>query len=376
MLMDISSEMIHSLLPVFMVSSLGMSVMLVGLIDGIAESTTLIVKVFSGALSDKLGKRKSLAVIGYGLSAFSKPFFALAQGLNLLLFARMCDRIGKGIRGAPRDALIADITPPEIRGAAFGLRQSLDTLGAVAGPLLATGLMIIWANDFRLVFWLAAIPGFAAMFLLLFGVQEPKTIPKPSDGFPLQAKNLRRLSSRYWSVVLLGGLFTLARFSEAFLLLRAQQLEIPMAYIPLVMVAMNLIYAVSAYPFGKLSDRSAPSTLLAAGLLVLIVADLMFALSASWLGLIVGVALWGIHMGMTQGLLASMVASHAPAELRGTAFGMFNLISGICLLIASLIAGMLWESMGSTATFFAGAAFAATSLVLLFSMNLNRKLTS
>lgn len=365
MLMDISSEMIHSLLPVFMVTSLGMSVMVVGLIDGIAESTTLIVKVFSGALSDKLGKRKALAVFGYGLSAFSKPFFALAQGLNLLLFARLSDRIGKGIRGAPRDALIADITPPEIRGAAFGLRQSLDTIGAVAGPLLASGLMIVWANDFRSVFWLAAIPGFAAMLLLLFGVQEPKTIPHPSNGFPLQPKNLKRLQGGYWSVVILGGLFTLARFSEAFLLLRAQQLQIPLAYIPLVMVIMNLIYAISAYPFGKLSDHLEPRTLLSFGLLVLIVADLLFAFSNTWHGLIGGVILWGIHMGMTQGLLSSMVASHAPEDLRGTAFGMFNLVSGVCLLVASLIAGLLWQSLGAKFTFLAGAIFAVSSLGLL-----------
>ncbi|MBC3881443.1 MFS transporter [Undibacterium sp. LX40W] len=373
MLMDISSEMIHSLLPVFMVTSLGMSVMIVGLIDGIAESTTLIVKVFSGALSDKLGKRKALAVIGYGLSAFSKPFFAIAQGLNLLLFARLSDRIGKGIRGAPRDALIADITPPDIRGAAFGLRQSLDTIGAVAGPLLASGLMIMWANDFRLVFWLAAIPGFAAMFLLLFGIQEPKTVPLPSKGFPLQGENLKRLQGSYWSVVILGGLFTLARFSEAFLLLRAQQLQIPLPYIPLVMVIMNLIYASSAYPFGQLSDRLAPRTLLSWGLLILIAADLLFAFSISWQGLIAGVILWGVHMGMTQGLLSSMVATHAPADLRGTAFGMFNLVSGVCLLVASLIAGLLWENLGAKFTFLAGAIFATASLVWLL---LNRKTSS
>jgi MFS family permease len=366
MLMDISSEMIHSLLPLFMVSSLGMSVLAVGLIDGIAESTTLIVKVFSGALSDKLGKRKTLAVIGYGMSALTKPLFAIAQGSGMLLSARLLDRIGKGIRGAPRDALIADITPAHMRGAAFGLRQSLDTVGAVAGPLLACGLMLLWANDFRRVFWLAVIPGLAALALLLLGVQEPKSnyIPKPRN--PISRENLRRLGGDYWYVVVLGGVFTLARFSEAFLLLRGQQLEISLAYIPMVMVAMNIVYAASAYPFGKLSDRTSPFLMFALGLVVLIISDLVLALSKDKLGLFVGVGLWGVHMGMTQGLMASLIATTAPADLRGTAYGMFNLVCGVALLLASLIAGALWQEFGASATFFAGATFAGISLLGLF----------
>ena len=363
MLMDISSEMIHSLLPLFMVSSLGLSVFMVGLIDGIAESTTLIVKVFSGALSDKLGKRKTLAVIGYGLSAFTKPLFAITQGMGLLITARLMDRIGKGIRGAPRDALITDITPAHMRGAAFGLRQSLDTVGAFVGPLLATGLMLLWANDFRSIFWLAVIPGVAAMALLFFGVQEPNTNISKRPKNPISKANLKRLGSSYWWVVSLGGIFTLARFSEAFLLLRAQQLQIPLALVPLVMVAMNMVYAASAYPFGKLSDRVAPAKLLGFGLLVLILADLCLALSTSWTGLLAGVVLWGIHMGMTQGLLSAMIAGCAPGDLRGTAFGFFNLVSGVALLLASVIAGLLWEGLGASFTFYVGAIFAALTLL-------------
>lgn len=363
MLMDISSEMIHSLLPMFMVGTLGISVFVVGVIDGIAESTTLLVKVFSGALSDRLGKRKMLAVFGYGISAFSKPLFALSQGMGLLLTARLLDRAGKGIRGAPRDALITDITPAEIRGQAFGLRQSLDTIGAVAGPLLATALMLLWANDYRHIFWLAVIPGLGAMLLLFVGVQEPNTRPQTSLGNPLSKHNLKRMGREYWWVVSLGCLFTLARFSEAFLILRAQQLSVPVALVPLVMVAMNLVYAATAYPFGRLSDRISHRHMLAGGLVILIASDLILGYSQSWSGLLAGITLWGIHMGMTQGLLASMVASSAPSDLRGTAFGFFNLVSGIALLLASVVAGLLWDQLGSTFTFYTGAAFATVSLI-------------
>lgn len=363
MLMDISSEMIHSLLPMFMVSTLGISVFAVGLIDGIAESTTLIVKVFSGALSDRLGKRKTLAVIGYGMSALTKPLFAISQCVGLLVAARLMDRTGKGIRGAPRDALITDITPAEIRGAAFGLRQSLDTVGAFAGPLLASALMLLWLNDFRRIFWLAVIPGLAAMFLLFFGVQEPVSTTKTAPGNPISRQNLKRMGVAYWWVVGLGGIFTLARFSEAFLILRAQQMAIPPAFVPLVMVAMNLVYAASAYPFGKLSDSMPHRQLLGWGLLVLIASDLALAFSQHWSGLFIGITLWGIHMGMTQGLLSSMVAASAPESLRGTAFGFFNLASGVSLLLASVVAGLLWQELGSAFTFCAGALFAGLCLL-------------
>ena len=364
LLMDISSEMIHSLLPMFMLT-LGASALTIGLIEGAAEATALIVKVFSGALSDYLGKRKGLAVFGYALGALSKPMFALASTTGLVFTARLLDRVGKGIRGAPRDALVADIAPPHLRGAAFGLRQSLDTVGAFIGPLLAVGLMLLWANDFRAVFWVAVVPGVLAVVLLLFGVREP---PRPDAAVrtnPIRRENLARLGAAYWSVVMIGGVFTLARFSEAFLVLRAQQGGIPTAWVPMVMVAMNLVYAASAYPFGKLSDRISHRKLLALGLVVLVVADLVLASATGWPALLIGVALWGVHMGITQGLLAAMVAATAPADLRGTAFGFFNLISGIALLVASVIAGLLWDRLGASATFYAGAAI---SVVALFSL--------
>ena len=367
LLMDISSEMIHSLLPLFMVTTLGISVFAVGLIEGMAESTALIIKVFSGAFSDYLGRRKGLAVFGYALGAFTKPLFAIANSMGAVLTARLLDRVGKGVRGAPRDALVADIAPPHLRGAAFGLRQSLDTVGAFLGPLLAVGLMLLWADDFRAVFWVAVIPGVLAVLLLLFGVQEPERESRQAHKRinPIRRENLRRLDPSYWRVVGIGAIFTLARFSEAFLVLRAQQSGIPIALVPLVMVAMNVIYALTAYPFGKLSDRMSHTKLLALGLGVLILADLVLAADAHWTVVLLGVALWGVHMGMTQGLLAAMVANTAPADLRGTAYGFFNLISGLAMLLASVLAGLLWDQLGAAFTFYAGAIFCVIALFIL-----------
>jgi MFS family permease len=363
LLMDISSEMIHSLLPLFMVTTLGASAFAVGMIEGVAEATALMIKVFSGVLSDYLGKRKELALFGYALSALTKPLFAIAPNLGIVLSARLLDRVGKGLRGAPRDALIADIAPAHLRGAAFGLRQSLDTVGAFLGPLLAVALMLLWANDFRAIFWVSVIPGLMAVALLLFGVHEPKNPEPVKRSNPINKDNLKRLGTTYWWVVAMGAVFTLARFSEAFLVLRAQQGGIPMALVPLVMVAMNLIYALSAYPFGKLSDRMSHTKLLALGLVILIAADLVLAINDHWLVVVTGVALWGVHLGITQGLLARMVADSAPADLRGTAYGFFNLMSGIALLIASAMAGWLWDQFGSAFTFYAGAGFCVVTLV-------------
>ncbi|MFS1316288.1 MFS transporter [Klebsiella pneumoniae] len=363
LLMDVSSEMIHSLLPLFMATTLGASVIIIGLIEGLAEATALILKVFSGAISDYVGKRKGLALLGYGLGALSKPLFAIAPTAWVVFSARMIDRVGKGIRGAPRDALVADVTPPEIRGAAYGLRQALDTVGAFLGPLLAVLLMFIWANDFHAIFWVAVIPAVLSILLLGFGLQEPKSAIAHKRSNPLKRENLKKLSAAYWWVVAIGSIFTLARFSEAFLVLRAQQMEIPLYTIPLVMVAMNLVYSLTAYPFGKLSDSMSHSKLLQWGLLVLILADIVLALSGHRSTLLIGVALWGIHMGMTQGLLAAMVAHTAPPELRGTAFGMFNLMSGLALLLASTGAGVLWETFGAASTFYAGAIICVVTLI-------------
>jgi MFS family permease len=373
LLMDVSSEMIHSLLPLFLVGTLGVSVLAVGIVEGIAESAALIAKVFSGVLSDALGRRKGLALLGYSMGALTKPMFALAQGLGTVVAARFIDRIGKGLRGAPRDALVADITPAAIRGAAFGLRQSLDTVGALAGPLLATALMLLWSGDFRAVFWVSVIPGALAVLLLLVGVREserPQAAQRPS---PLRRESLRRLGPAYRRVVAVGAVFTLARFSEAFLVLRAAELGVPTAWVPLVMVGMSGAYAVTAYPFGWLSDRVSQRALLAAGLVVLIAADLVLAAADTWSSLGLGIALWGVHMGMTQGLLAAMVAETAPADLRGTAFGFFNLFSGLALLAASVIAGLLWQRIGSSGTFVAGASFAGLALVLLATTAVGRR---
>jgi MFS family permease len=365
LLMDVSSEMIHSLLPMFLVGTLGVSVLTVGLIEGVAEASALIAKVFSGTLSDYLRRRKLLALIGYGLAAVTKPAFALAQGAGVVIAARFVDRIGKGIRGAPRDALVADLAPPDRRGAAFGLRQSLDTVGAFSGPLLATALMLVFVNDFRAVFWFAVIPAVLSVLLLLVGVQEPVRHADGAPRNPIRREALRRLGAAYWAVVAIGAVFTLARFSEAFLVLRAQQLGIAAALVPLVMVAMSAVYAASAYPFGKLADSMRHTTLLALGLVVLVASDLVLARAGGWATLLLGVGLWGLHMGMTQGLLAAMVADTAPEDLRGTAYGFFNLVSGVAMLVASAVAGLLWDRLGSSSTFIAGAAFAGVALAAL-----------
>lgn len=365
MFMDISSEIIHSLLPMFLVTGLGASATMVGFIEGVAEAAAPIVKVFSGTLSDYLGNRKWLAVIGYAMGALSKPLFAFAPTAGIVLTARVADRIGKGIRGAPRDALVADITPPELRGAAYGLRQSLDTIGAFLGPLLAVGLMLLWADNFRRVFWVAVIPGLVAVALLVFGLKEPAHQSNAKRVNPLKLESLKKLSRSYWWVVSIGAFFTLARFSEAFLVLRAMQGGVPIALVPLVMVAMNVVYSLSAYPFGKLADSMSHTRLLVIGLLVLIVSDIVLAHGTSWPVVLLGVALWGLHMGLTQGLLATMVAHVAPPDLKGTAFGFFNLTIGLAMLVASVVAGELWDRVGAPATFYTGAGFCSLTVCVL-----------
>lgn len=362
--MDISSEMIHALLPLYMVTVLGTSVVAVGFIEGIAEAAASITKVFSGALSDRLGKRKLLTVLGYGLGALTKPVFPMASGLEWLTAARFVDRIGKGIRGAPRDALVADVTPPELRGAAFGLRQALDTVGAFLGPLLAIVLMWLTASHFQTVFWVAVIPAFIAVYILVAFVREPEVSPgaRPLRS-PLALHELARLGPAYWRLIGLTMVFTLARFSEAFLLLRAQDMGLAPLWAPAVLVLMALAYSLSAYPAGALSDRMGRRGVLMIGLGLLVAADLLLALLPGWAGLALGVAAWGLHLGFTQGIFAALIADSAPANLRGTAFGLFNLLTGVALLVASVVAGLLWDGAGFQATFLVGAGFAGATLL-------------
>ena len=364
--MDISSEMVHALLPLYLVTVLGTSTLTVGIIEGIAEATASITKIFSGALSDYLGKRKWLAAAGYGLAAVTKPVFPLASSIGWLVAARFVDRVGKGIRGAPRDALIADLTPEGARGSAYGLRQSLDTVGAVLGPLLAVVFMAAFANNFSAVFWIAVIPAFISVAIIVFGVREPERPPGLRKvRAPFSRAELARLNTTYWLVVGVSAIFTLARFSEAFLLLRAQSAGLPLAIVPAVMIVMNVVYALSAWPAGALSDQIGRYGTIVAGFALLIVADLVLALGNSVPTVMIGVALWGLHMGLTQGLLSALVADTAPAELRGTAFGVFNLVSGVALLAASVVAGALWDVIGPTGTFLAGALFTAVALAVL-----------
>ena len=364
--MDASSELVHSLLPALFVS-LGISMAVVGFIEGVAEATASITKVFSGALSDWLGKRKILAVIGYGLAAITKPLFPLAQSVEVLFAARFLDRIGKGIRGAPRDALIADITPPAVRGAAYGLRQSMDAAGAFIGPLLAIALMALLSDNISLVLWFAVIPAVLCMAFLLFGVEEPDGIPAGRDkrGLPLNRADLVQMSGRYWLIVVIGGLFAMARFSVAFLALRAMDLGLPIGLSPFVLVLMMVVFSASSYPVGVLADRMDRGLLLALGFVALIIAELLLASASAYPLAMIGVAIWGIHLGLTQGLLSALVADCAPDHLRGTAFGIFNLVNGIALLFASLVAGVVWQMLGASMAFYAGAAFAGAALILL-----------
>ena len=363
--MDLSSEVIHALLPLFLTGTLGVSVAVVGLIDGIAESTASISKVFSGYISDRIGRRKPLILIGYGLGALSKPFFPLADSALVVLGARFADRIGKGLRGAPRDALVADVTPLSIRGRAFGLRQALDTVGAFLGPLAAVGLMFAFANDIRSVFWIALVPAMAAVLLVIFGVQDRRIDGPASLRAPVRMADMRQFSRPFWGIVAIGVMFTLARFSEAFLILKASAEGLPIAFAPLVLVAMNFIYSLGAYPAGILSDRLRARDLLLWGLGCLIAADLVLAFAPGIAGVFVGVALWGLHMALTQGLMAKLVADHAPQNLRGSAFGVFNLATGIAMLAASVVAGVLWDQLGSGTTFLAGALFAGVAAIML-----------
>jgi MFS family permease len=365
--MDMSSELIHSLLPVFMVSTLGASMATVGLVEGVAEATAAITKVFSGALSDFLGRRKPLMITGYALAAFTKPIFPLASSMSWVFGARFIDRVGKGIRGAPRDALVASITPPSSRGAAYGLRQALDSVGAFLGPFLAVVGMLLLHNDVRRVMWIAVVPAFIAVIVLAVYVREPEAAAhagRPA-GRRLSMSDARRLPRAYWFVVIVGAVFTLARFSEAFLVLRAQSVGLSLAYVPLVMIVMNVLYAGSAYPAGAAADRMSHVGLLLLGLGLLVAADVVLALAPSPLMVFLGAALWGLHMAFTQGLLAKLVADTTPADLLGTGFGLFNLVSGSALLAASVIAGVLWKLSGPTATFLTGAGFALLAAVAL-----------
>lgn len=363
LLMDMSSEMIHSLLPLYLVVGLGAGALTVGLIEGIGEATASIVRILSGTLSDWSGRRKPLVLAGYGLAAATKPVFPFAGSVGWIVAARVVDRVGKGIREVPRDALIADLTPPGARGATYGLRQALDTVGAIAGPLLAILLMTMTEDAFRVVFWFATVPAMASVTVLAIAVPEPARPPaRMPRSFPMNRAAMRRMGRGFWVLVGIAAILTLARFSEAFLILHAGDVGMALAHAPLVMVIMNIAYAASSYPVGRLSDRIGRTGLLTLGVAVLIVSDVVFAVASGMAALVVGALLWGLHMGLSQGLLAALVADGAPADLRGTAFGVYHLVTGLALLAASVTAGVLWQVLGPPATFAAGAVFALVAM--------------
>ena len=366
---DLGSEMVHGLLPVLMAGTLGASALTIGLIEGAAEALVLVTKVFSGYFSDAIGRRKPLVLLGYGMAALAKPLFPLADSIATVTTARLLDRFGKGIRGAPRDALVGDLAPPSIRGACFGLRQSMDTIGAVLGPLLAVALLWAFADNIRTVLWFAVLPGLISIALLLTVVPEPNDGERRPARLPITRQGMAHLGAAFWGLVAVGGLISLARFSEAFLVLRASERGVPLTFIPLVLVVMSGAYMLSAYPAGRLSDRLPRTAVLAAGMAVLAVANIALALAEGYAMLFAGIALWGLHMGLTQGILASLIADVAPVEYRGTAFGVFSLVSGAGLLAASVLAGLLWDVVNPAATFVAGAVVAVIATVATLRMS-------
>jgi MFS family permease len=371
LLMDASSELVHALLPIYLTAVLGLGMATLGLLEGLAEATSLVTKVFSGWLSDRLGRRKWLTVAGYALAALTKPAFPLAESAGPVFAARFVDRLGKGLRGAPRDAMVADLVSAEQRGAAYGLRQALDSVGAVLGPLAAVLLMLIFAGDLRTVLWFAVIPAVLAVAVLVFGVQEPARVAPASSASapaatarpPIGLADLRRLPPRYWSAVALGAAFVVARFPEAFLIVRGHEVGLASAWVPILLVAMNVVYAASAYPAGAASDRFGTRGLLFAGLVVLAAAHACLASIDGVAGVMAGAAAWGLHLGLTQGLLARLVADAVPVDLRGSAFGVFGLVTGIATLAGGLLAGLLWDAAGARLTFAAGAVLAIVTAI-------------
>lgn len=364
LLMDISSEMIHALFPLFMAGTLGASAIWIGLVEGIGEGTALIAKVFSGVVADRFGHKKRLVFAGYFLGVISKPVFALAGSMPVVLAARFFDRIGKGLRGAPRDAIVADVTDESIRGAAYGLRQSLDAAGAFVGPLLATLLLLLWTEELRSIFWIALIPGAACLALILFGVED--NVTPTVNTKHIAWKDLKIvITPAFVQLVILGTLFSLARFSNAFIVLRAADIGIEHAWIPMTVVLMNIAFSLSSYPFGKLADKLNPMKLLALSMVLLALANLLFAYAANYRILAAGIVLFGMHLGATQGIFSTIISEIAPSEVRATAFGIFNFFSGLALLASGLVAGSLWEYMGAQYCFGVGVVFALITLCLI-----------
>lgn len=362
--MDLSSEIYHALLPAFITLILGLPATALGAIDGVAEATASFAKLFSGRLSDRSLKRKQWVMAGYGLAALSKPLFPLATSAPALLAARFADRVGKGVRGSPRDAMIADETPPEIRGRAFGLRQALDTAGALLAPLVAIGLMAWLASDIRAVFWIAVIPAGISFLLAWLALREPETHLGPIKQSPF-FHGFRELDSRTKRLLQVGFLFTLARFSESFLILKGIGIGLSEAMSPLTLAIFNLAYVALAYPAGAMSDRMRPANLLALGMLALIAGNLVLAGTGGFTGLVIGTTLWGAHMALTQGIFSRMIADSAPDHLRATSFGAFWFVTGIGSLLASLGAGWMWDRQGSSATFITSAIVAGVALAML-----------
>ena len=367
LLTAMSSAMVYGLLPVFLVKVLGASTASVGVIEGIAEAMMSLARIFSGRASDWMGRRKPLVLLGYAVSAVNKVMFPLAGTVSIVFAARVIDRIGKGLRDAPRDAFMTDVTPAKVRGSGFGLRLAFYTTGFVIGPLAAMEVMQLSGDNFRLVFWLAVIPAVLAIIILIFGITEhasTKFVPRP---LLLRRSEFALFTGAFWWAIAVASLLSLARFSYAFLILKAYGIGVDAAYVPIVLVLMHLVYAAAAYPFGVLADHMDRRLQLGIGAAILIAADMVLATAnVGWMAAI-GAGLWGLQMAATQGLLSASVADAAPEELRGTAFGIYDMSVGLATFVASAAAGALWMVGGSPLAFgFSGLIAAAAILLLLF----------
>jgi MFS family permease len=354
--MDFSSEMVYPLVPIFLSSVLGVQKSVIGLIEGIAESTASLLKVFSGWLSDRLGHRKWLMVIGYGISTLSRPLVATAPNWGQVLASRFMDRFGKGIRNAPRDALIAESCEDLRLGRSFGFHRGMDTLGAVVGPAVAFGLLTYFNGQYRLVFWLSMIPGALAVLTIIFFIREIRVCPileaeRPKLGW-------KSFSGSYKFFIVVATLFSLGNSSDVFLILRAQNVGVPVAVIPLVYLTYNVIYSLGALPAGILSDRIGPKPIIFLAFIFFGFIYLGFAKASQpshiwWLFIF-----YGIFMAMTEGVQKAFLTTLIPKEFKATGFGLYNTLIGLAVLPASLIAGILWDRLGPQATFLYGTATA------------------
>ncbi|MBI5682857.1 MAG: MFS transporter [Deltaproteobacteria bacterium] len=369
--MDISSEMIYPLVPLFLATILGTTKTTIGIIEGVAESTASILKVFSGYLSDKLGRRKLLMGLGYGVSVLSRPIMGLSVSWSQVLAARFIDRLGKGIRTAPRDAIIADSVETNNLGKAFGFHRAMDTVGAVIGPAIAFFLLLIFSNNFRLIFWLSMIPGLIAVALIIFFITEKR---KSRDELAKLPKlTIKDFDGNFRHYMIVIALFSIGNTSDAFLILRAENLGVDKEYIPVVYLLFNLVYSMSSMPLGILADKIGFRKTIILSFILYAAVYLGFGLADSAYHVLFLFCIYGVFKGMSEGTQRAYLATLSPPERKATAFGIYHMVVGFALLPASIIGGFLWDRIGPHATFFYGALTGILSAVLFIVLIRNRR---